>query len=159
MEKSSLEIYREKKNKVYTTDEIQEAFESSLAVVFGKNDNQPKESRWRYRLFSDIWKINPDAIIKEADLCVMMSHPLVRTDQILVINKNGTKESFAEISALIGETGIVSEVYYFIGEKKCYLRVFGEERRSFIHKANLLSDDGKLLLTIRHYHCPKKAAE
>ena len=164
MEKSSIEIYREKKNKVYTVDEIQEAFENSFAVIFETNDNPQKESRWRYRLFVDIWRINSDAIIKEADLCVMKNNPIAKRDQILVINKNGTKDSFSEILMLIKNTGIVSETYCFIDKKKdeikkCFLKVFDKDRRSIIHKANLLTDDGKLFLTIRHYCCSKKSDE
>jgi hypothetical protein len=154
MEKSSIEIYREKKNKVYTVDEIQEAFENSFAVIFETNDNPPKESRWRYRLFVDIWRINSDAIIKEADLCVMKNNPIAKRDQILVINKNGTSDSANEIGRLIENTGFVTEALYFSSEKKdgikkCYHNIFGSNKPGLVNQGNLLCDEDKLLVTVR----------
>ena len=59
------------------------------------------------------WEINSGAIIKEADLCVLTSEPAVKRKQILVINKNGTRDSANEIDRFIENTGFVTEAFCF----------------------------------------------
>ena len=69
--KSKLELYRQKRDRVYTFTEIKEAFDNNFSACFDVNKEKITDSRWRYKLFSEILEINPDAIIKEADLCVL----------------------------------------------------------------------------------------
>jgi len=98
--------------------------------------------------------LNPDAIITEADLCVISTESTVMRDQFLLINKNGTKDTTNEIARLIEESGIIPSVYCFFSEKKagskgCYRRVLGDDKPSIVKKGNLLIDGEKLLLTVR----------
>ena len=152
--KSDLELYREKRDKVYTFAEIKEAFDNSFVACFDVDKEKINIDRWSFRLFSGIWEINPDAIIKEADLCMLTGNPTVKRKQILVINKNGTRDSVNEIGRFIESTGFVSEAFFFSGEKKdgvkkCYRNVFGSSKPAFINKGNLLSDGDNLLVTVR----------
>lgn len=152
--KSNLELYREKRDRVYTSSEIKEEFDNNFSVCFDVDKEKITVSRWRYKLFSGIWKINPDAIIKEADLCVLTGKPTVKRKQILVINKNGTRNSANEIGRFIESTGLVSEAFCFSDEKKdgvkkCYRNVFGSNKPVLMNKGNLLDDGDNLLVTVR----------
>lgn len=155
--KSKLELYREKRDRVYTFFDVKEAFDNSFVACFDVDKGKITDSRWRYKLFSGLWEINPDAIIKEADLCVLTGKPTVKSKQILVINKNGARDSANEIGRLIESTGFVTEAFCFFGErkdgaKKCYRNVFGSNKPSLINKGNLLDDVDRLLVTVRTYN-------
>lgn len=150
----NLKTYREKKNEVHTPEEIKEAFDTSFAICFEIDRGSAENIHTKRKLFGDIWTVNPDAIITEADLCVMSTEPTVLRDQFLFINKNGTKDSTNEIAKLIEESGIITSVYCFFSEKRagikgCYRRVFGEDKPSIIKKGNLLIDGDKFLVTVR----------
>lgn len=154
IKKSNLELYREKRDRFYTFVEIKETFDNNFSLCFDVDKDKITYSRWRYKLFSGIWKINPDAIIKEADLCVLTSEPAVKRKQILVINKNGTRDSANEIDRFIENTGFVTEAFYFFGErkdgvKKCYRNVFGSNKPVLMNKGNLLDDGDNLLVSVR----------
>ena len=152
--KSKLELYREKRDRVYTFAEIKEAFDNSFVACFDGDKEKITVSRWKFELFCGIWEINPDAIIKEVDLCVLTGNPTVKSKQILVINKNGTRDSANEIGSFIENTGFVTEAFYFFSErkdgvKKCYRNIFGNSKPAFVNKGNLLNDAEKLLVTVR----------
>ncbi len=154
IKKSNLELYREKRDRVYTFSDIKEAFDNNFSACFDVDKEKITDSRWRFELFSGIWKINPGAIIKEADLCVLTGKPTVKRKQILVINKNGTRDSANEIGHFIESTGFVTEAFCFFGErkgsaKKCYRNIFGNSKPAFINKGNLLVDGDNLLVTVR----------
>ena len=149
-----LKTYREKKNEVHIPEEVKEAFDASFAMCFEIDRGSAENIHTKRKLFGDIWTVNPDAIITEADLCVMSTEPTVMRDQFLFINKNGTKDATNEIAKLIEESGIITSVYCFFSEKKagikgCYRRVFGEDKPSVVKKGNLLIDGDKLLVTVR----------
>ena len=149
-----LKTYREKKNEVHNPEEVKEAFDASFAMCFEIDRGSAENIHTKRKLFGDIWTVNPDAIITEADLCVMSTEPTVMRDQFLFINKNGTKDATNEIAKLIEESGIITSVYCFFSEKKagikgCYRRVFGEDKPSVVKKSNLLIDGDKLLVTVR----------
>ncbi len=149
-----LKTYREKKNAMHTPEEIKEAFDLSFAMCFDVDRGSAENIHTKRKLFGDIWTVNPDAIIAEADLCVMNTEPTVMRDQYLFINKNGTKDSSNEIAKLIEASGIIPSAYCFFSEKRagikgCYRRVFGVDKPSIVKKGNLLIDGDKLLVTVR----------
>ena len=149
-----LKIYREKKNEVHTPEEIKEAFDTSFAMCFVVDRGSAESIHTKRKLFGEIWTLNPDVIIAEAELCVMSTESTVMRDQFLLINKNGTKDTTNDIAKLIEESGIITSVYCFFSEKKasikgCYRRVFGDDKPSIVKKGNLLIDGDKLLLTVR----------
>ena len=150
----NLKLYREKKNEIHTPKEIKEAFDTSFAMCFEVDRGSAESIHTKRKLFGDIWALNPDAIITEADLCVMSTESTVMRDQSLLINKNGTNDTTNEIAKLIEKSGIIPSVYCFFSEKKagikgCYHRVFGDDKASIVKKGNLLIDGDKLLLTVR----------
>lgn len=152
--KSNLELFREKRDRVYTFVEIKEAFYNNFSVCFDVDKEKITDSRWKYKLFSEIWGINSDAIIKEADLCVLTGKPMVKRKQILVINKNGTRDSANEIGEFIESIGFVTEAFCFFSErkdgvKKCCRNIFGNSKPVFINRGNLLDDGDNLLVTVR----------
>lgn len=152
--KSPLLVYREKMAEVHTPAEIKEAFDTSFAMCFDIDRGNRENIHKKRRLFAKIWSVNPDAIITEADLCVMSTESTVMRDQFLLINRNGTKEVINEIAKLIEESGIIPSAHFFFSEKKagikgCYRRVFGEDKPSIVKKGNLLIDGEKLLVTVR----------
>lgn len=151
----NIKLYQEKKNAVYTPEEIKSAFDTSFAMCFDIPRENMERAHNKRRILTQIWEVNPDAIIIEADLCVMNVEPTVMRDQFLFINKNGTKESTNEIARIIEESGVVTSVYCFFSEKRadvkgCYHRVFGDDKPSIVKKGNLLIDGDKLLVTVRH---------
>ncbi len=156
--KSPLLIYREKMAEIHTPEEIKSAFLSCYAVCF----DLERIDRYiikKHALFADIWQVNPDVIITEADLCIMGSEPIVLQDQFLLINKNGTHEQANEIARLMAECGIVSNEYRFITEPKTGIKIsYGsiglENKPNRRFKGNLLFDGDKILLTVR---CVTKA--
>lgn len=149
-----LKTYREKKNAIYTPEEIKAAFDASFAMCFETDRGSAESIHTKRKLFGDIWTLNPDAIITEADLCVMSTESTVMRDQSLLINKNGTNDTTNEIAKLIEKSGIIPSVYCFFSEKRagikgCYRRVFGDDKPSIVKKGNLLIDGDKLLVTVR----------
>ena len=153
-------IYMEKKNIVHTSEEILSAFnESQYSVCF--NINEGSEALIQKRvLFSKIYEANPDAIITDADLCILAREPIVMYDQFLLINKNGTMEIANKIAKLMTESGIVSYEYRVVEE--CGIKIcFGsiDIKDSPIHrfKGTLLTDGEKPLLLSRHMTKAEKA--
>ena len=150
--KSPLLVYREKMAEVHTPEEIKSAFdESHYAVCFNYDCGH---GRAKYALFAAIWEVNPDVIITEADLCIMAVEPIVWRDQLLLIDKNGTKETANAIAKYMAESGIISYEYRIVNEagvKVCFGSVDVKKESPIVRfKGNLLIDGDKLLLTARH---------
>ena len=148
--KTPLLVYREKMAEVHTPEEIKAAFdESHYAVCFNYDRGHGGA---KHALFAAIWEVNPDVIIAEADLCIMAVEPVVWRDQLLLIDKNGNKETANTIAKFMAESGIISYEYRFVnksGVKVCLPP--GKNRKpSALFKGNLLIDGDKLLLTARH---------
>ena len=150
--KSPLLVYREKMAEVHTPEEIKSAFdESHYAVCFNYDRGH---GRAKYALFAAIWEVNPDVIITEADLCIMAVEPVVWRDQLLLIDKNGNKETANAIAKYMAESGMISYEYRFVnksGVKVCLGSVDVKKESPIVRfKGNLLIDGDKLLLTARH---------
>lgn len=148
--KSPLLVYREKMAEVHTPEEIKAAFDDSgYAVCFNYDRGY---GRAKYALFAAIWEVNPDVIIAEADLCIMTVEPVVWRNQLLLIDKNGNKETANTIATFMAESGIISYEYRFVnksGTKIC-LPPSENGKPTALFKGNLLIDGDKLLLTARH---------
>ena len=148
--KSPLLVYREKMSEVHTPEKIKSAFdESHYAVCFNYGRGHVGA---KHELFAAIWEVNPDVIITEADLCIMAVEPVVWRDQLLLIDKNGNKETANTIAKFMAESGIISYEYRFVnkdGIKTC-LPPSESGKPSALFKGNLLIDGDKLLLTARH---------
>ena len=143
--------YMEKKNIIHTPEEILAAFEDNTAIVFElKKERGLSDKR---NLFAGIWEINSEAIITEADLCVMSIEPTAHRKQILVIDKGGDKETSNRILDLMYKSGIVPCYVTFkekkYGIKRCILQRF-DYKTTVVKKMNLLVDYGNLLVTVRH---------
>lgn len=155
--KSPLLIYREKMAEVHTPEEIKAAFDDSVyAVCFNYNRGHVGA---KHELFAAIWEVNPDVIITEADLCIMAVEPVVWRDQLLLIDKNGNKETANTIAKFMAESGIISYEYHFVnkdGEKSC-LQPSENRKPTALFKGNLLIDGDKLLLTARHMNKAERA--
>ena len=148
--KSPLIIYRKKMAEVHTPEEIKLAFDQSLYAVCFNYDRG--YVRAKHELFAAIWEVNPDVIITEADLCIMAVEPIVWRDQLLLIDKNGTKETANTIAKFMAESGIISYEYRFVnkdGAKIC-LPPSENGKPTALFKGNLLVDGDKLMLTARH---------
>ena len=150
--KSPLLIYREKMAEVHTPEEIKAAFdESRYAVCFNYDRGY---SRAKHELFAAIWEVNPEVIITGADLCIMANEPIVWRDQLLLIDKNGNKETANTIAKFMAESGIISYEYRFANEagvKICFGSADVKKKSPITRfKGNLLIDDNKLILTARH---------
>ena len=150
--KSPLLIYKEKMAEVHTPEEIKAAFdESHYAVCFNYDRGY---SRAKHELFAAIWEVNPEVIITEADLCIMANEPIVWRDQLLLVDKNGTKETANTIAKFMAESGIISYEYRFVNEvgtKNCFGSADLKKKSPITRfKGNLLIDGDKLLLTARH---------
>lgn len=150
--KSPLIVYKEKMAEVHTPEEIKAAFdESRYAVCFNYDRGH---GRAKYALFAAIWEVNPDVIITEADLCIMAVEPIVWRNQLLLIDKNGTKETANAIAKYMAESGMISYEYRFVnksGVKVCFGSVDVKRESPVVRfKGNLLIDGDKLLLTARH---------
>lgn len=146
-------IFRQKKDKVHTPEEILHFFDSSFCACFALSEDRTPGARMQ--LFGKIWDINPDAIITEADLFVVQSDPVAAADQYLVIGKNGTKETNALLAQCLEESGFITSPWYIQSKKQggiktCYQYVLGSDKPAVVHKANLLIDGDNLLLTVRH---------
>ena len=144
-------IYMEKKKIVHIHEEILTAFENSYSICFELSSERTPSSK--SNLFGGIWQINPEAIITEADLCVMSTDPTVYRKQFLVIDNKGDDDSIGKILGLMSESGVVASCYVAFKDKKegikrCVLEKF-DGKAKIIKKINLLNDDGKLLLTVR----------
>ena len=145
------QLYMEKKNIIHTPEEILAAFEDNTAIVFElKKERGLSDKR---NLFAGIWEINPEAIITEADLCVMSVEPTAHRKQILVIDKGGDKTSGNKILDLMFNTGVIPNCYVSFKEKKngikrCVLQEF-KNKIKVVKKMNLLVDYGILLVTVR----------
>ena len=143
-------IYMEKKNIVHTPEEILAAFENSTAIVFELSRERSPSAK--SNLFGGIWQINPEAIITEADLCVMSVEATAHRKQILVIDKGGDKDTGNRVLDLMYKSGIVCYVTFKEkknGVKRCILQKF-DNKTTVIKKMNLLVDYGNLLVTVRH---------
>ena len=150
--KSPLLVYREKMAEVHTPKEIKSAFDdSSYAVCFNYDRGH---GRAKHELFAAIWEANPDVIITEADLCIMVAEPVVWRDQLLLIDNNGNKETANTIAKFMAESGIISYEYRVVNEadiKVCFGTVDVKKKSPIIRfKGNLLVDGDKLMLTARH---------
>ena len=150
--KSPLLIYREKMAEVHTPEEIKAAFDDSFYAVCFNYDRG--HARGKHTLFAAIWEVNPDVIIAEADLCIMAVEPVVWRDQLLLIDKNGNKETANTIAKFMAESGIISYEYRVVnkdGFKCCFGSVDVKNDSPVARfKANLLIDGDKLMLTARH---------
>lgn len=154
-ERSPLLIYRQKTAEIHSPEEIKAAFDESFAVCFAFDREKSAGRDPKPTLFTSIWDCNPDAIITETDLCVIGKDSLATSKQILLVNKNGTKESANEIVKLIEESGAVSAAYCFFSQRKagikgCYRRTLGSDQSTVVKKANLLIDGQNLIITVRH---------
>lgn len=162
--KSSLALYREKINEVHTLEEIKDAFENSFAVCVPEKFQNETKHVWKSDLFSKIWRVNPDVIIAQTDLCVLRCEAKAVRDQFLIIDKNGTKETSEEIFRIIESSGYAPSAIFFFSEKKdnvkgCYRAFFEQKKASSVYKANLLIDGDKLLMTVRTYIRKKDKTE
>ena len=82
----------------------------------------------------------------------MSVEPFVWRDQLLLIDKNGNKETANTIAKYMAESGIISYEYRFVnkdGAKSC-LPPSENGKPAALLKSNLLIDGEKLLLTARH---------
>ena len=146
-------IYMEKKDIVYTNEEILAAFEDNTAIVFELSRERAPSAK--SNLFGGIWQINPEAIITEADLCVMSVEATAHRKQILVIDKGGgDKDTGNRILDLMYKSGDVPSCYVTFKEKKngikrCILQKF-DYKTTVVQKMGLLVDYGNLLVTVRH---------
>ena len=106
----------------------------------------------KHALFAAIWEINPEVIITEADLCILAVEPIVWRDQLLLIDKNGTKETANTIAKFMAESGIISYEYRFFNKSdtKVCLPPSENGKPAALLKGNLLIDGDKLLVTARH---------
>ena len=150
--KSPLLIYREKMAEVHTPEGIKAAFDDSFYAVCFNYDRGHVGAK--HELFAAIWEVNPDVIITEADLCIMAVEPVVWRDQLLLIDKNGNKETANTIAKFMAESGIISYEYRIVSEadiKVCFGTVDVKKESPIVRfKGNLLIDGDKLLLTARH---------
>ena len=142
----------EKKNIVHTPEEILTAFEDNTAIVFELSRERTPSAK--SNLFGGIWQINPEAIITEADLCVMSVEATAHRKQILVIDKGGDKDTGNRILDLMYKSGVVPSCYVTFKEKKndikrCILQKF-DHKTTVVNKINLLVDGNDLLVTVRH---------
>ena len=150
--KSPLLIYREKMAEVHTPEGIKAAFdESHYSVCFNYDRGHGGA---KHALFAAIWEVNPDVIITEADLCIMAVEPVVWRNQLLLIDKNGNKETANTIAKFMAESGIISYEYRIVSEadiKVCFGTVDVKKESPIVRfKGNLLVDGDKLMLTARH---------
>ena len=150
--KSPLLVYREKMAEVHTLEEIKAAFDDSFYAVCFNYDRGHVGAK--HELFAAIWELNPDVIITEADLCIMAVEPVIWRDQLLLIDKNGNKETANTIAKFMAESGIISYEYRIVNEsdiKVCFGTVDVKKESPIVRfKGNLLVDGDKLLLTARH---------
>ena len=148
--KSPLVVYKEKMAEVHTPEEIKVAFDDSFYAVCFNYDRGYVGAK--HELFAAIWEVNPDVIITEADLCIMAVEPVVWRDQLLLIDKNGTKETANTIAKFMAESGIISYEYRFVNKSdtKVCLPPSENGKPAALLKGNLLIDGDKLLLTARH---------
>lgn len=150
--KSPLLIYKEKMAEVHTPEEVKSAFDDSFYAVCFNYDRGHGGAK--YALFAAIWEVNPDVIITETDLCIMAVEPVVWRDQLLLIDKNGNKETANTIAKFMAESGIISYEYRIVSEadiKVCFGTVDVKKESPIVRfKGNLLVDGDKLLLTARH---------
>ena len=150
--KSPLLIYKEKMAEVHTPEEIKAAFDDSFYAVCFNYDRGHVGAK--HELFAAIWEVNPDVIITEADLCIMAVEPVVWRDQLLLIDKNGNRETANTIAKFMAESGIISYEYRIVSEadiKVCFGTVDVKKESPIVRfKGNLLVDGDKLMLTARH---------
>ena len=147
------ELYMTKKSEVHTPEEVLEAFDNNIVIIFElAKERKPSD---KYKLLSGIWELNPNALITEdCDLCVLNIQPIAHSQQILVINKGADKDMNEAILRHIHASGIVPSCYVSYREKKngikrCILQKF-DYKTTVVKKMNLLVDYGNLLITIRH---------
>ena len=146
------QLYMEKRKEVHTPEEFLAAFEDNTAIVFELSRERTPSAK--SNLFGGIWQINPEAIITEADLCVMSVEATAHRKQILVIDKGGDKDTGNRILDLMYKSGVVPSCYVTFKEKKndikrCILQKF-DHKTTVVNKINLLVDGNDLLVTVRH---------
>jgi len=150
--KSPLLVYREKMAEVHTPEEIKGSFDDSFYAVCFNYDRGHVGAK--HELFAAIWEVNPDVIVTEADLCIMAMEPVVWRDQLLLIDKNGNKETANTIAKFMAESGIIPYEYRIVSEadiKVCFGTVDVKKESPIVRfKGNLLVDGDKLMLTARH---------
>ncbi len=149
--KSPRFIYNEKMAEVHTPGEIKKAFdESHYAVCFNYDRGHV---RAKHELFAAIWEINPDVIITEADLCIMATESIIWRDQLLLIDKNGNKETANTIANFMAESGIISYEYRIVnedGSKVCFGSPDIKNKSPIIRfNGKLTVDNDKLILTAK----------
>ena len=158
-------IYMEKKSEVHTHEEILAAFEDNTAIVFELSRERTPSAK--SNLFGGIWQINPEAIITEADLCVMSVESTAHRKQILIIDKGGDKDTGNRILDLMYKSSVVPSCYVTFkkkknGIKRCILQKF-DNKTTVVKQINLLVDGKNLLVTVRHLsqadHDTRKEAE
>ena len=158
-------IYIEKKSEVHTPEEILNAFDNNTVICF--RISRFGNPSTKANLFGGVWQVNPEAIITEADLCVMSTEPTVERKQFLLIDKGGDKTSGNKILDLMFNTGVIPTCYVSFKEKKngikrCILQEFNSKTK-VVKKMNLLIDGNDLLVTVRHLsqadHDTRKEAE
>ena len=151
-QKSPLLVYREKMAEVHTPEEIKAAFDDSFYAVCFNYDRGHVGAK--HELFAAIWEVNPDVIIAEADLCIIAVEPIVWRDQLLLIDKNGNKETANTIAKFMAESGIISYEYRVVNEadiKVCFGTIDVKKESPIVRfKGNLLVDGDKLILTASH---------
>ena len=158
-------FYMEKKDIVHTHEEILVAFEGNTAIVFELSRERTPSTK--ANLLGGIWQVNPEAIITEADLCVMSVEATAHRKQVLVIDKGGDKDTGNRILDLMYKSGVVPSCYVTFKEKKngikrCILQKF-DYKTTVVKKMELLVDGNDLLVTVRHLsqadHDTRKEAE
>lgn len=156
--KSPLVIYREKMAEMHTPEEIKAAFDGSAYAVCFNYDRGHGGAK--HALFAAIWEVNPDVIITEADLCIMAAEPAVWCDQLLLIDKNGNRETANTIARFMAESGIISYEYRIVneaGNKVCFGSIDVKKQSPVVRfSGNLLVDGDKLILSARHMHKAKQ---
>ena len=155
------QLYMEKRKEVHTPEEFLAAFEDSTVFVFALSEDRTVFSKTH--LLGGIWMINPEAIITEADLCVMSVEPTAHRKQFLVIDKNGNEETRNRILDLIEKSSVVPCCYVAFKEKKngikrCFLKRF-DKTNALLKKMNLLFDGEDWLVTVRHFSKANREAK
>ena len=148
--KSPRLIYNEKMAEVHTPEELKTAFDSSAYAVCFNYDRGFVGAK--HELFAAIWKVNPNVIITKADLYITSPEPKVWRDQLLLIDKNGNKDTENTIAKYMAESGIISFEYRITNEtgvKVCVgLANLKKESPVLKFKAVLTINSEKLVLSI-----------
>ena len=142
-------LFKEKMDGTHSLEEIKSAFYESIYSVCFNYDRG--HSGAKHELFAAIWRVNPDAILTKADLCIVSKETIVWKEQLLLIDKNGTTETANTIAKYMDESGIISYEYRVVNEDGIKI-CFGSEdiikkSPTVCFKGNLAIDGDKLILT------------